>query len=103
MHPSKKTIIYPPEANVILDVTKAPYFLDNTGTKDCTRALVAILEDMAKISIDGMKRVMDILADRAKTEKNFILPNTFENGVRGGILFGIFPDPLPPSRIIYFP
>ncbi len=103
MHQTKKTIIYPPEANVILDVTKAPYFLDNTGTKDCTRALVAILDDMAKISIDGMKNVMDVLTEKAKTEKNIVLPNTFENAVRNGIVFGIFPDPLPPSRIIYFP
>jgi len=103
MSHTKKTIAYPPESNVVLDVTKAPYFLDNTGTKDCTSGLVAILDDMAKISIDGIKRVMDIITARAKTEKNFILPGTFENGVRNGVLFAIFPDPLPPSQIIYFP
>jgi hypothetical protein len=103
MRSKKGNIVYPPEANVILDVTKAPYFLDNTGTKDCTRALVAILDDMAKISLDGMKRVMDILAARAKTEKSYMLPNSFENRVSNGTLFGIFPDPQPPSRIVYFP
>jgi hypothetical protein len=103
MHPTNKTIAYPPEANVVLDVTKAPYFLDNTGTKDCTRALVAILDDMAQISIDGMKNVMDVLTAKAKTEKNFILPGTFENAVRNGNILAVFPDPLPPSRIIYFP
>lgn len=99
----KKNIVYPPEANVVLDVTKAPYFLDNTGRQDCTKALVGILDEMANISLEGMKRVMGILEEKSKTHQTIVLPNSFENAVRDGVLFGIFPDPQPPSRILYFP
>lgn len=96
-----KQIVYPADANVILDVTKAPYFLDNTGQKDCTSTLIKILDQIAQHSLDGMKRVMDIL--ESNPEKDYLLPNSFENAKRNGKIFGIFPDPQPPSQILYFP
>lgn len=96
-------IVFPPESESVIDVTRAPYSLDNTGQRDCTESLVHLLEEMAHISIDGMARVMERLRRIAETESNRVLPDSFENAVRNGVLFGIFPDPLPPSRILYFP
>lgn len=94
-------IVYPPEAKAVLDITKAPYFADNTGKTDCTQILVSILDDIARHSLEGMKRTMDRL--QSDPRPTFRLENSFENRKAGGVLFGIFPDGLPPSRIIYFP
>jgi len=96
-----KTINYPPGAAAVIDVTKAPYFLDNTGNKDCTAVLVSILDEIAIHSIRGMKKVMDEL--ESVSSPDYKLANSFENAKRDGILYGVFPYELPPSRIIYFP
>lgn len=96
-----KNIIYPPEAAAILDVTKAPYFADNTGKTDCTQILVSILDDIARHSLEGMKWTVNRL--QSDPRPTFRLENSFENRKQDGVIFGIFPDRLPPSRIIYFP
>ncbi len=84
-----------------MDVTKAPYFADNTGKEDCTRILVAILDDLLRVSLEGMERVMKIL--EASTEDDVVLPGSFENRRQNGRIFGVFPDGPPPARILYFP
>lgn len=94
-------IVYPPEAAAVLDITKAPYFADNTGKTDCTQILISILDDIARHSIEGMERTMSRL--QSDPRPTFRLENSFENRKTDGVLFGIFPDRLPPSRIIYFP
>ena len=94
-------VVYPPEAAAILDVTKAPYFADNTGKTDCTQILVSILDEIARHSIEGMKRTVDRL--QSDPRPTFRLENSFENRKANGVIFGIFPDRFPPSRIIYFP
>ena len=98
---SKNRIVYPPDAAAVIDVTQAPYFLDNTGNKDCTAVLVSILDEIALHSIRGMKKVMDEL--ESVSSPNYKLANSFENAKRDGKIFGVFPYELPPSRIIYFP
>lgn len=97
------TIAYPPESQTVINVTLPPYNLDPTGERDCTESLVNLLEEMAQLSMDGMAKVMDRLREVAESHRDYVLPNSFENAVRNGVLFGIFPDPIPPSRIIYFP
>jgi len=99
--PTGQRIAYPPGALTIIDVTKAPYFADNTGTKDCTAILVAILDDIARPSMEGMKKVMDLL--EAETADNYNLPGSFENRRQDGKVFGVFPLEKPLPKIIYFP
>ncbi len=96
-------IVYPSHCQTIVDVTRAPWNLDPTGQRDCTEALVRLLEEMARVSIEGMRNVMDHLQEVAHTQQEYVMKGSFENAVRRGVPFGIFPDPQPPSRIIYFP
>ncbi len=96
-----KTVRYPAAATAVLDVTRAPYFLDPTGQRDCTEALIAILDDMLQVTIDGMKRLHDHLS--ADPSPDVRLPNSFENRKKDGLIWGIFPYTPPPSRILYFP
>jgi len=94
-------IAYPNEARAIIDVTKAPYFADNTGTRDCTATLVRILDDLLQTSMDGMQKVMAIL--EAEPARDKLLPGSFENRKQDGRPFGVFPIEGPTGMIIYFP
>lgn len=93
-------VVYPPDAETIIDVTKSPYFADPTGVVDCTEILCRILGDITRPNIEGCKRVTDRL--EAATE-DFIYENSFENRRENGRNFAVFPDRMPPSRILYFP
>ena len=94
-------ISYPADCKAIIDVTKAPYSLDPTGKQDCTAALIRILDDLARHSIEGVAKVIRLL--EADPDPKAKLPNSFENCKRNGKIFAIFPYEKPPSRIIYFP
>lgn len=94
-------IVYPQGLETIIDVTQAPYFADNSGTRDCTAILVAILDDLLRPSMEGMGKAMELLA--AEPRDNARLPNSFENRKQDGKIFGVFPYEKPLPRIIYFP
>jgi hypothetical protein len=96
-----KHVIYPSDAGTIIDITKAPYFADNTGKNDCTGILVGILDELAGHSIAGMNKLVEII--KADPSPDVKLPNSFENKKVNGVTWGIFPYAQPPSRIIYFP
>ena len=49
-------IKYPSDCKAIIDVTKPPYNLDNTGKIDCTKTLVKILDDILRPNIEGLER-----------------------------------------------
>ncbi|MEI6195464.1 MAG: hypothetical protein WCS42_14150 [Verrucomicrobiota bacterium] len=40
--------VFPPEVKGIIDVTKAPYFADPTGKRDCTTVLIRAIDDMMR-------------------------------------------------------
>ena len=46
---------YPENFKNIIDVTKAPYFADNTGKTDCTAVLCQVFDDLLQREIDGVK------------------------------------------------
>ncbi len=90
---------YPAECTSIIDVTKPPYNLDNTGKEDCTKVLCQIVDDIlgayekkfyeAKAKLEAME------------DPNALI--TFEIRKVNGRHNIIFPEELPPSKIIYFP
>ena len=47
---------YPISTQAIIDVTKAPYFADNTGTVDCTDVLRQVFDDLLQREIDGVEQ-----------------------------------------------
>lgn len=54
-------VIFPKNCKGIIDVTKAPYFVDNTGKEDCTQKLCKILDDILFCMIAEMEEVYETL------------------------------------------
>lgn len=90
---------YPIKTDTIIDVTKAPYFADNSGKTDCTAILCRVFDDVLQREVDGVKETFEDL--QALGDVNFY--KGFENRVRDRLINVIFPEFVPPRRIIYFP
>lgn len=86
------------ETDTVIDVTKYPYFADNSGMTDCTDALRKVFDDVMKREIKGVEETRKKLLDN---EGNAFLG--FENRIIDGKMRVIYPEFVPPRRIIYFP
>lgn len=92
----------------LIDVTKPPYCADNTGKIDCTAILCRVLNDLLIREAEGIKQTAEkILSPDFPSHAPGSGYIGFEN--RKYIYEGrqemdiIFPEFVPPSRIIYFP
>ncbi|MFA6174490.1 MAG: glycosyl hydrolase family 28-related protein [Kiritimatiellales bacterium] len=114
--------VYPPEVKGIIDVTKAPYFADNTGKRDCTEILIRAIDDMVREDRDAMLKALPIVRGEKKQsvyhdEKRGVYTATelsFDERQRimkanplALIGFerchGVFPAHQAPAKILYFP
>ena len=96
---NSKNTIFPPNSNAFIDVTKAPYFLDNTGKEDCTQKLIKVLDDVLSEHIRDMKATYDKLCGLPCGAR---ISN--ENRVNEqGLVRAIFPNRINLSPVIYFP
>lgn len=113
---------YPPQARGIIDVTKAPYFADNTGKTDCTAALIRAIDDMVREDHQGMldalplvkgvpkqsvyhdeKRGVYTATELSFEERQKILKENPKALIGIERCKGIFPARNPPAKIVYFP
>ena len=94
-----KSYRYPAECNSIIDVTKPPYNVDNTGKEDCTKALCQIIDDILGVYEKRFYETKEKL--EAMDDPNALI--SFEIRKIDGRCNVIFPEELPPSKIIYFP
>lgn len=93
---------YPISSNAILDVTKPPYCADNSGKSDCTKVLRQVFDDLLQREVDGVKQTYDKLIKLSDNlQKNIY--DGFENRVVNGKVNILYPEYVPPSKIIYFP
>ena len=58
-----ENVVFPPQSKAVLDVTKAPYFLDPTGKEDCTEKLKNLIDDLLKGMILEMQEVYERLCE----------------------------------------
>ncbi len=91
-------VIFPNNCKGIIDVTKAPYFVDNTGKEDCTQKLCKILDDILFCMIAEMKEVYETLK---KSPDNTYISR--ENRKLKGRIFAIFPVDIDQVPSVYFP
>ena len=89
-----ENIIYPPDAGAVIDMTKPPYNLDNTGKTDCSDALIRALDDILTPTRNRQKMMEALIENNPDTIIGF------EINPKVGV---IFPDRLEPSKILYFP
>lgn len=87
------------KCKAIIDVTKPPYNADNTGKKDCSKALQNAINDVLKPNIEGLRRAKEKLL--AIDDPNAQI--SFEIRKENDILYVIFPEELEPTKILYFP
>lgn len=90
---------FPTACKTIIDVTKAPYFADNTGKTDCTEILCRIVDEILGVYAKNLYETKAKL--EAMEDPNALI--TFEIRKTDGRSNVIFPEELPESRIIYFP
>ena len=91
--------IFPTDCQAIIDVTKPPYNVDNTGKVDCTEQLCAIVDDILKNYEEEFYKTKEKL--ESIDDDNALI--SFEIRKVNGRINTIFPETLPQSRIIYFP
>ncbi len=91
--------VFPKECKAVIDVTKPPYNCDNTGQEDCTEALCRVVDDVLGAYQDEFYETKAKI--EAMDDPNALI--TFEIRKINGIPNVIFPEKLPPSKIIYFP
>jgi hypothetical protein len=48
-------IVYPANVQAVVDVTQAPYHLDNTGQEDCTSGLIRAIADVLRDDREAMQ------------------------------------------------
>lgn len=90
---------YPEQCSAIIDVTKPPYCLDNTGKTDCTKKLRALVDEIIGAYEKNFYETKAKL--EAMDDPNALI--SFEIRKVDGRSNVIFPEFLPPSKIIYFP
>ena len=121
-NPKTKEFVYPPEVKGIIDVTKAPYFADNTGKQDCTAALIRAFDDMlredrqlmqeARALTRGVpkqsvyhdaKRGVYTATELSFEERQRILKANPKALIGFERPHGVFPGRQAPAKILYFP
>lgn len=96
---TRMSMPYRQDDRSIVDVTKAPYFCDNTGHRDCTPALRQAMDDILRPNIEGVEKMKRKLL--ASDDPNIRIG--FENHREGEYLYVIFPEEPEPTKILYFP
>lgn len=85
--------------NIVIDVTQAPYFADNTGRVDCTDILCRVLDDILIREVEGV----DAMRARLMADPREDCRIGFENRKVKGVPTVIFPEDPPTAKLIYFP
>ena len=97
--PIMQKSFFPSDCKAIIDVTKPPYNIDNTGKTDCTAQLCALVDDILGAYEKNFYETKAKL--EAMEEADALI--SFEIRKVKGKSNVIFPEHLPPTKIIYFP
>lgn len=83
--------IFPADCRAIIDVTKPPYNVDNTGKIDCTKQLCAIVDDILRNYEKEFYKTKEKL--ESIDDDNALI--SFEIRKVNGRINTIFPETLP--------
>ncbi len=94
---------YPEFCTSVVDVTKAPYFADNTGKTDCTAALRLAIDDCLRGYIDGIEEVRRKLVALHEKYGGNVYVGAEAGKYIDGEIFVTGPEEPPLVRSLYFP
>jgi len=94
---------YPESCNNIIDITKAPYFADNTGKKDCTEAIRQAIDDCVYGYITAVEETRQELMEMYKAQNENVYLGAEHGRLINGVVTVTFPKNPPLSKIIFFP
>ena len=89
-----ENVVYPPDSQAIVDVTRPPYNADPTGQTDCSEALIRAYDDVMRTIQEHYEETVRAL--QAGDDVRLGFESTSARGA-------IFPHRTPPSRLLYFP
>ncbi len=87
----------------VIDVTKAPYFADNTGKTDCTNALRKAIDDCLSGYITELEKMKRELLRMAKEQGGNVYLGAEAGRVLDGEVYITMPQNVPAVKQIYFP
>ena len=91
-------VLFPDDCKAVLDITKAPYFADNTGREDCTRVICRALDDVLGCIATQMEEVYRTLQN--SPDGTYL---SRENRRINGRILAIFPTIINLIPMLYFP
>ena len=94
---------YPDFCKNIIDVTKAPYFADNTGKTDCTAALKAAIDDSLRDYIEGIEKVKKELLELHKKYGGNVYVGEEAGKYIDGEIYITSPKVKPPVKQLFLP
>jgi len=94
-----ENIVFPPNCRGILDVTKPPYCVDNTGKIDCTETLCRIIDDLMDSHIKAMQEVYQYLQN-APDGTYISVENRRVSALK---IWAVMPNEMIQTPVIYFP
>ena len=94
---------YPEYCKNVIDVTKAPYFADNSGKTDCTAALIKAIDDCLEGYIIGLEEMRQKLLKMAEEQGGNVYLGAEGGRVVDGNVYITFPQKFVPLKFLYFP
>ena len=95
-----QNITFPANCRAVIDVTKPPLCLDNTGQEDCSKKLCEFLDQMLMLQLDGMEETKKKLLD----DPNDTCVVAVECcKINGKLTYVPFPEEEPQVPVLYFP
>ncbi len=94
---------YASVAKNVIDVTKAPYFADNTGKTDCTQALRQAIDDCFRPVVDALEELRQELLRMAEEQGGDVYAGVEAGRVIDGQVYITCPKKPVPVKILYFP
>jgi len=95
-----ENVTYPANCRAVIDVTKPPLSLDNTGHKDCSKKLCDFLDSMLMLQLKGMEDTKKKLLEDPNDTCVFAVECC---KVNGALSYIPFPEEEPQVPVLYFP